>query len=123
MQGAIVGDLSEVVLECSSPHVITRALKSSRVKGRSEKPETTTFTADLSVQPLSQKELLRLPEGMRNRGAVKVYGVVELKTVQTSECKVPDRFEHQGINYQIDMVESWDELGGFWKFTATRVER
>lgn len=123
MQDEILNDLGEVVLECATPHVVTRALASVRVKGRSGKPKTATFITDLSVQPMKQAELERLPEGLKNRGAVKVYGVVELKTVDTSECKVPDRFEHRGLNYQIDMAEDWMELGGYWKFFATRVER
>lgn len=123
MTQTVLNDLSEVVLECATPHVVTRALSSVRVKGRSGKPKTITFKTDLSVQPMKQAELMRLPEGMRNRGAVKVYGTVELKTVDTGHCSVPDRFHHNGYNYQIDMAEDWMELGGYWKFFATRVER
>lgn len=123
MQYETLDDLSDAVLECATPHTVTRALASVRVKGRSSEPQTTTFITDLSVQPMKQAELMRLPEGLRNRGAVKVYGVVELKTVDTSECKVPDRFEHRGLNYEINMAEDWSEFGGYWKFFATRVER
>lgn len=123
MQYETLNDLSDAVLDCATPHTVTRALASVRVKGRSSEPQTTTFITDLSVQPMKQAELMRLPEGLRNRGAVKVYGVVELKTVDTSECKLPDRFEHRGLNYEINMVEDWSELGGYWKFFATRVER
>lgn len=116
-------DLACAILECAVPVTVTRYLKGARVKGRSEAPIPTTFTANLSVQPLNQKELQRLPEGDRAQGRVKAYGVDELKTIGTSECRVADEFEYKGIHYQIDRVDDWEDLGGYYRYEAMRIER
>jgi len=127
MTEEILTDISDAVLDCASPKKITRALSSAVVEGRAQKPTTFTFIAQLSVQPMSgaeaQRELQRLPEGQRTNGMVKAYGITELKTVDTSECRVPDRFKHGGIEYQISGVDNWHELGGYFKYTATQVGR
>ena len=120
----IAGDLGPAVLECSEPIVVTRHLPSVVVKGRVQgRPVEKTFTVDASVQPMTQKELQRLPEGQRARGAVTVFSVTELKTVETSETRIPDRFALNGVNYQILSVDDWFSTAGFFKYVATRVER
>ncbi len=121
--GVLAGDLSEAVLDCATPVVVIRAYPSSVVKGRASDPIEREFITDLAVQPLSNKELKMLPEGMRNDNRVKAFGCVELKTVVTSKCRVPDKFEYKGNTYQIDKVADWSDAGGYYRFEAVRVNR
>lgn len=121
--GMLVADLGEAVLECSDKIVVTRFGKSTRNKGRSGKPFEETFDALVSVQALNQKERNALPEGTRAQGRVKVYSTVELRTIDTSECKLADRFIYEGVNYVVERVDNWESTGGYFRMEATRLDR
>lgn len=121
--GVLSGDLCDAVLDFAVPVTIIRSFPSAVVKGRANPPIEQKFTTQLSVQPMTMKELRMLPEGMRNQGRVKAYGCDELKTVATSECRIPDRFLHRGVEYQIDKVDDWVDAGNYYKFEAVRVTR
>jgi hypothetical protein len=121
---AIAGDLSDAVLSCSLPIEVTRFQKSAIVKGRKQaKSPCDTFRLMASVQPLSQKMLARLPEGTRAEGTVVVFSKEPLKTVRTSEAKQADEFCYNGVDYQVQSVEDWHDLGGYFMMTATRLDR
>lgn len=120
------GNLAEAVLDCAAPVTLLRAEKSGAgraARGRVNPPVVTSSPISLSVQPMKQSELKLLPEGMRNSGTVKCYGLDELKTVDTSACKAPDLFVSKGITYQVMTVDDWEELGGYFKTIAIRVNR
>lgn len=103
---------------------VTRFLESAVVKGRVvEAPLQNTFCIRASIQPVNARELMLLPEGMRNAGAMAVYTTCELFTVQTSECKTPDRLTYRGVEYQIHSVEDWFHLGGYYRCIAVRTDR
>lgn len=105
-----------------APIKVSRALPSPVEKGRrTGRPEDFKFEVQASVQPLSDKELQQLPEGMRNQGTVWVFSDCELLTVSTSECRVPDRFECNGVTYQIQSVEDWSQTTGHYRCRATRI--
>ncbi len=120
------GNLAEAVLDCAAPVTLLRAEKAASqraARGRVNPPVVKPRTIQLAVQPLKQKELKLLPEGMRNSGAVKCYGIDELKTVDTSDCKSPDLFISKGVTYQVMAVDDWEDAGGYFKTIATRVNR
>lgn len=72
---------------------------------------TTTFAAIMSVQPLTGKELLLLPEGQRTRLHVKGYTRTELKTADQAESKKADRVSYADTEFEVQNVESWDGGG------------
>lgn len=115
--------VADAVMDNAFPVTVIRSFPSAQVKGRVSLPIERKFTTQLSVQPMSNKELQMLPEGMRNQNRVKAYGVEELKTVETSECRIPDRFVYKGITYQIDKVGDWSDLGGYYYYEAVRANK
>lgn len=121
--GLLEDDATDCIDMIATEVEVTRFLASTRVKGRSDAPPETTIAVSMSIQPLSQKEIRDLPEGQRNQGRVKAYGSVELQTVDMSEGKIPDRFEHEGVTYQVESVDSWEEQAGYFKHIAVRMNR
>lgn len=119
----VLGGVGDAVLDCAVPVTVIRSLPSASIKGRVQAPVEKRFAADLSVQPLSSRELQLLPEGMRTQERVKAYGVVELKTAKTSECKIPDRFVYKGAEWQIDKVGDWSDVGCYYRYEAVRLSR
>lgn len=83
--------------------------------------ERFTFTG--SFQPASQKTLDRLDEGMRNKGACEVYSPVKLFTVNTSAARVPDRLIVGGETYQVELVDDWWEIAGYYHAAVTKLGR
>lgn len=118
----LLDDLDTAILDCAQTVEVTRFNAPEVIMGRVQPAGSTTFKTQLSVQPMTAKEMALLPEGMRNQGRVKAYGTVELKTVDTSTCRMPDRFEHNGITYQVDRVEDWTDAGEHYRFEAVRID-
>jgi len=115
-------DLADVIDEVSETVTVTRALASELVKGRAKAPPADrVFKIRGSFQPMPTKELQLLPEGMRVSGAAKFFTDYELRTVDTSECKVPDRIAHQGVTWQVHRVDNWGELGNYYRVVLVRL--
>lgn len=119
---SFIADLADCVAGVGDEVKIIRALPSAVEKGRRVgRPEERRFVATLSVQPVTQKQLQQLPEGMRNSGTVRVFSDTELLTVSASECRVADRFILDDTTYQIQLVEDWNKTAGYFACFATRV--
>ena len=63
------------------------------------------FTA--SVQPLSGREKLTLPEGAREKAEYRLYTSFELQTLNEKAVKSADRVTLFGKLYEIIRVEPW----------------
>ena len=72
---------------------------------------------------MTQKELMRLPEGQRNNGRSKFYTACELFTVDLSSCNTPDELEVNGVAYQVDKADDWNALGVFFRYELERLNR
>lgn len=120
----MLNDLSDAVLSCSLPIMVKRFSSPPVVKGRKQgKPLCREFRMMASVQPMSQKQLARLPEGTRAEGAVAVYSKQPLRTVRQSDARQADEFCYNGVDYQVQSVDDWFDLGGYYMMTATRLDR
>lgn len=120
----MLNDLSDAVLECSVPIVVTRWAPAPIVKGRKQgKPACHQFRMMASVQPMGQKELQRLPEGSKASGAVMVYAERRMLTVEQNQGGPADEFCYKGVNYQVKLVEDWFDLGGYYAIMAVRLDR
>lgn len=124
MASAPLLDLSDCVLACSEQVCVTRFLQTPLSKGRKQDtlPET-SFTVDASVTPVDSKDLQRLPEGMRNDGTIRIISPSRLRTAKTSQCRVPDRVDYNGVRYNVELVNDWFNSGGFYEMFATREDR
>ena len=110
-------DLTDVIDEFASDLVITRYTEGAITSGRVAAPTTSTFAARVAIQPMTERELMQLPEGWREQGAVKGYSPVALQT------RPPDRFSHGGATWQVMQADVWNHLAGYWRIIATRVTR
>jgi len=82
-------------------------------KGRSIKGNETETTINASVQAATQEDLLKLPEGERNRRTLRIYTDVDNPLLsQNDTIKVPpDELEIDSLRYQVQLVEDWT----YWK--------
>lgn len=80
--------------------------------GRWQESSGAPFTITASVQPLSGKELEKLPEGRNLSGVYRLYTDFRLQTVDDNGAKNPDRIV-AGISptpnrqYEVIQVEEW----------------
>lgn len=120
----MLSELADAVLSCAFPIAVTRWDAPDVVKGRKVgKVKSCELQILASVQPATQEELQRLPEGTRSEGAVVVFTVEPLRTVQTAVGTQADTFVYNGVGYQVDIVDTWFDLGGFFQSLATRLDR
>ena len=77
--------------------------------GRFVSGAETEFTAIISVQPVTGRELLNLPEAQRTKGVLKGYTVTELKTADETGKTKADVVVYKGKNYEVQTVEDWGE--------------
>lgn len=72
------------------------------------KPVNSAYDADIiikcSVQPLSGRELMNLPEGRRNRESFNLFTSTKLNTV---EDRNPDKIVVLGDTYEVVNCERW----------------
>jgi hypothetical protein len=79
-----------------------------------------------SVQPLRPNELVDLPENRRTRAAIKLYTETLLKTVSVDEkvqpdIVIPQSGQFKNVEFQVDSVIDWSDLGGYYKALATKL--
>lgn len=95
-------------------------------KGRSEKGAETETTINASWQPATEQDLLKLPEGERNRRVLKVYTDADNELLEQNDTtKVPaDQLEIKGLRYEVQLVEDWTYFVGIahYKSIVTLIE-
>ena len=111
-----IDDLSDVIAQEAVPLTITRTAAPSMSLGRPSPGSPSTVSITASVQPLPTKELMLVPEGMRNRGVCKLFTKTELLTLP-----MPDRFTYKGELWEIVEVKNWLDLGNYYRCLAARV--
>jgi len=117
-------DLSDAVLDCSAPIVVTRYEEPTIVNGRkTAQPECCKLSIMASVSPLPSKEMERLPEGTKAKGAKLVISPERMYTVQVDENRPADEIHYGGVDYIVHSVSEWFELGGFYAYVAARLDR
>ena len=89
--------------------------------GRWEDQDYKEFTIKAVVQPARGQELVRVEEGRRTRGAIKVYSPVKLQTASVETETQPDRIMWSGDTYEVEYVDNWSEVGGYYKVVALKV--
>jgi hypothetical protein len=109
-------DLSDAVLEFATPYTVTRRTAGSFVNGRHQPGGTTTFEVKAAVMPLTGRDLMRLPEGMRTSEALAVYTTTRLQM-----SGQPDTIAIGDATYEVQEMEDWMQLGGFYRFTVAKV--
>ena len=88
---------------------VTRYAAGSYVNGTYVSGAISTFSAIMSVQPMTGRELLNLPEAQRTRNIVKGYCPTQLYTAQQSASKKADLVTVGTKTYEVQNVEHWQE--------------
>jgi len=77
------------------------------VKGEYTESASSPINFEASIQPTSQKDMLTLPEGRRDRETYRLYTDFELKTADEVSKVNADRVTIMGKIYEIIQVGIW----------------
>lgn len=114
-------DLSDAIeLVSTGTYVVTRRGASGYSQGRATAPTTSTLRAKGSFQPMSGRELERLPEGMRSRELRVLYTATRLQG--SGPGHEPDTLADGGETWEVQTVEPWVALGGYYRVVLAKVE-
>lgn len=114
-------DVSGVIASLASgTYTVTRTAAAGIVKGRATPGATTTISIVASIQPVTGKDLKRLPEGLRTEDLIAGWTSTELRTAAVAGVYA-DKITYLGGSYEVQKVESWDETGNYFKFIAMKV--
>ena len=105
----------------SGTYQVERPGAGTYVAGVYQPGTTETFEVRASVQPVSNRELLRLPEGLRTSLLIKVVTETELRIGAAPGGPGPDIVTYRGDRYQVEAVDAWDEFGGGYEAIARKV--
>lgn len=89
--------------------------------GRWQEGPSNEFEICASVQTATDKDLQKLPEGRRLRGGIRVYTTSELLTASVDEKRQPDVLTWDGAQWQVEQIDDWFEVAGYYKVIATRM--
>jgi len=105
------------------PQLITRQTPGSYISGVWVPGTDSTFTIMASVQPLSDKDLVNLPEGRRASDVIKLYTDTVLLTVEDKgENQQPDKIEWRGFDYEISSVSVRQmDVINHYRYFATKI--
>ena len=79
---------------------------------------------EAAIFPMSPRELLTLPEGVREGGAVQVFvspGLLGGVVVTVGSERQADVIEHDGAVWQVHRVNAWNPEAGFADLVCTKV--
>lgn len=102
-------------------YTVRRAPPATFVSGRRAIGSSYEIQVVASVQPLTGRELMRLPEGERTRERMVVFTADALHT--QSDDHAGDEIIIDGDVWEVERVENWSTLGGYWRSFVVRRER
>jgi hypothetical protein len=121
-----VTDMSDVIAELGGELVtVKRYAKVRYSKGIQVAGAIEEFEIIASVQPLTGRELDRLPEGLRAREVRELYTVEKLFTADTAKesGQPPDDVELDGMLWEVQTLEDWNTLAGYFRAVVARKEQ
>lgn len=86
---------------------ITRFGTGSYIGGVYQDAIASVFDVVMSVQPMTDRELLNLPEAQRTRRILKGYTATRLKTADEAEGRRADRVRFDDQDFEVQRVEKW----------------
>lgn len=89
------------------PVVGVRTDPSTETKGRLTPGSTTPLAFDASIQPLTGRERETLPEGLREKGAFRLYTSFALRTDNQKSKEPADKVTLNDREHIVIRVEPW----------------
>ena len=102
-------------------YTVTRLESNGYTDGRRNAPTASTLTILAMVQPLSGRELDRMPEGLQDKEVRAVWTTENLKVTVAGGDHEPDVITIDGAPYQVQTVENWSALGNYRRYLAAKV--
>lgn len=84
-----------------------RSFEKTDFSGMHPRARYSDRTVMLDVQPVTARELITLPEGMRRDKNVKAFGKVEIKTADEVSGTLADRLLYRGQWYECTGADIW----------------
>lgn len=91
-------------------YTVTRTAAGATALGRYTAGSTSSFDIAASVQPVSGRDLLALPEGLRADETRIVYTTTELRALTSASDT--DAITIDGETWDVVRVERWQAFGG-----------
>lgn len=88
------------------PYTLRTFEKTEIINGR-PRTKYSDRTVMLNVQPLTTKELIALPEGIRREKNIKAFGRTEIRTADEEAGILADRIFYQGRWYECTGSDAW----------------
>ena len=91
--------------------------------GRTTRGALTATTIYASVQPVTGRQLERLPEGLRQSVKLMAYTETELRTADQLTQTAADELIYGGETYQVADAKRWDTAGPLphWEIALVRL--
>lgn len=113
-------DLGPVVLSFKTgTYAVTRRGPATYVNGRKTDAAPTVVNVDGCVQPVTGRDLQRLPEGRRGGETIKILTVVELFTEDASHAA--DTLSIDGYTWEVASAERWGTMASYYRSLLTKV--
>ena len=93
--------------------VVTRKNPPTVTNGRAVAAGQTTFTINASIQPLSERDLLALPEGQRTEENRLLFTRTELRTLTSAGG--PDSIVIDGETWVVSSSSVWSTLSLYYR--------
>lgn len=107
---------------CSGSYVVLRtAAGAYDENGRYTAGSTSTFSINASIQPVSGRDLQRLPEGLRTLDLKSVWSRTQLFTAEAPAGMQADVITVGPHSYQVQTVLDWFSNAGYFKYIIQKV--
>lgn len=113
-----VTDIESIVEDFADPYVVTRqgAVNYDTVPGQPTAAASTTVNITACVQAPSGRDLMRMPEGLREEQTRIVYTGTALQLLPS-----PDTIAIEGADWQLETVEPFG-AGAYFKCVVRRLQ-
>lgn len=92
---------ASLIARFGRPVTVQSSVPGSYVDGIWVQPARTNFTITASVQPMTPKEVLLLPEGDRQKETMKLYSTYRFKTQKDGTMETSDYVVIDGRTYMV----------------------
>jgi hypothetical protein len=90
------------------------------IKGRYFPAAITAIPFKGALVPVTGKDLLRLPEGLRTQEVIRIFSQQEIRTAREPSKNEADEIYYRGEFWEVQNVSDWTDQGAFFDSLATK---
>lgn|GEM_PF-7089553 len=119
--GQLINMGQTVTRMASGIYSVTRYINSGYVGGRYQIGTPTTFSIQAAIQIAQGRDLLILPEGLRNKEIIIIFCTLLLQTAQAlPTANDADVVGYNGFLFEVITAEDRSGTGGYFRCLAKR---